>query len=369
MNRTQFLQTILPIGLGAFFMKDALAFNEPNARPNWPNTPGFLKPGDTIAITCPGGPLENKDLQNCISTLQSWGFKTKVGKTIGHQWQRYGGTDKERAEDFQACLDDPAISAILFGRGGYGVMRIIDTINWEKFVANPKWLIGFSDITAIHCHVNASFGIPTMHAHMANGFTNHGGEASESIRLALTGKTINYNFAGTMENICGQISGELVGGNLSLIYAMQASKSELKTTGRILLIEDVSEFKYSVDRMLMNLKRSGKLEGLAALVVGGLSIKDEADPDYVMHIEELVYEKVKEYNYPVCFKFPAGHQRNNFALKLGIPYQLTVGKSFCNLTELPNKQFKPAVNQTATDSLQASDVKTADETTAGQGLK
>jgi muramoyltetrapeptide carboxypeptidase len=334
MNRTQFLHTILPVTLGAFFSKKAFAVSDTASQPLFSRTPKYLQPGDTIAVTCPAGPVEKGEIQNCITALESWGFKTKIGHTVGSHWQRFGGTDEERAADLQGCLDDEQVAAVLFARGGYGVMRIMDKINWERFAEHPKWLVGYSDITAIHCHVNTLYKIPTLHAPMASSFKSQPDEASESIKQALTGQAIHYKFAGNAYNKCGQTTGEMVGGNLSMIYAMQASKSELNTDGKILLIEDVSEYKYTIDRMLMNLKRSGKLEKLAALVVGGITgIKTDAETNYPVSIEELVYEKVKEYNYPVCFHFPAGHQRLNLALKLGMQYQLNVGKNDCSLKE------------------------------------
>ena len=223
-------------------------------------------------------------------------------------------------------------------------MRIMDKINWEKFAAHPKWLIGFSDITAIHCHVNALYQIPTMHAQMANGFSAQANDSAESLRRALTGESIQYKFAGHKYNASGQTTAEMVGGNLSLIYAMQASESELQTDGKILLIEDVSEYKYTIDRMLLSLKRSGKLENLAALVVGGITgTREDSEKDYPVSIEEMVYDNVKEYRYPVCFHFPEGHQMLNMALKLGLPYQLTVSKTSCSLTEISMPKYSSLV--------------------------
>jgi muramoyltetrapeptide carboxypeptidase len=356
-NRKHFLQTILPVGLGAFFLKNAWAFSDPVIQPVWSFTPKYLQPGDTIAITCPASPLDAEEARNCVNALKSWGYKIKMGQTVGDHWQRFGGTDEERAADLQACLDDDNVAAVLFGRGGYGVMRIMDKINWEKFALKPKWLVGYSDITAIHCHVNAVYGIPTLHADMANGFNGTEDQALLSMKRALSGGIINYTFPGYEGNKSGLVTGELVGGNLSLIYAMQASKSELKTDGKILLIEDVSEYKYTVDRMLMNLKRSGKLENLAALAVGSFTAtKTDTETSFPMSIEEIIYDKVKEYSYPVCFHFPAGHQRLNLALKLGVNYQFTVGRSSCNLTEVPLQQIKKIETPLLPDSLQAAEL-------------
>lgn len=335
MNRQQFLTTILPVTLGGFLSKKLFAGNDPFIQPYPYKIPSFLKAGSLIGITCPGSPLEIKDVQNCLAALQSWGFRVNLGRTVGSHWERFGGTDDERALELQQFLDDENIEAILFGRGGYGVMRILDRLNWEKFAAKPKWLIGFSDITAIHCHINSFYGIPTIHSDMANGFDVLPDESSVSLYNVLTGIPISYQVEGSPYNKTGMVQGQLVGGNLTLVYAMQSSPSELRTEGKILMLEDVSEYKYSIDRMLVSLKRSGKLSGLAALVVGGFTgIKEEQQVKFTLPLEEIVLEKVKEYSYPVCFNFPAGHQKNNLAFKLGVKYNLNIMKEESCISEM-----------------------------------
>ena len=333
MKRKSFLQTILPAALATFAGKQLLAMPDPPARTGFGALPPYLKPGDTIAITCSASPQEAAGLRNCKKQLEDWGFKIQFGDTVGKQWQRFGGTDEERAADLQRLLDDSTVNSILFGRGGYGIMRMMDKINWEQFRRHPKWLIGFSDITAFHCHLN-NFPVPTIHADMGNGFNGTEDDAAITLHNVLTGNRINYNCDGFTLNRPGTASGELVGGNLSLLCAMQGSKSELQTAGKILLIEDVSEYKYTVDRMLMNLKRSGKLDGLAGLIVGGFTAtKEDTESNFPMTMEELIYEKVQEFNYPVCFHFPAGHQKLNFALKLGVQYNFSVSKTLSQLVE------------------------------------
>lgn len=352
MNRKRFLQTIGMAAPGAFFLNHAEAHNEPVAQPVWSHIPRYLQPGDTIAITCPASPVLEEDINNCIGALQAWGFKIKIGRTVGRVWERFGGTDEDRLADLQDCLDDDQVAAILFGRGGYGIMRIMDKIKWEKFLLHPKWLVGFSDITALHCHLHKTFHIASIHGNMATGFKRIPNESNISIRKVLSGIAIHYDFEGCSSNKPGLATGELIGGNLSLLYAMQASKSELSTDGKILFIEDVSEYKYNIDRMLMNLKRSGKLEKLAALVVGGLfSEKPEKETDFLMPVEEIVLDKVKDYAYPVCFNFPSGHQQPNLALKLGMHYQLAVSRSFCNLAEMPLLNMKSVVTVGSANSL------------------
>ncbi len=341
MNRKNFLQRIIPASAALLWGRDLLA--SPTTTTHHGKLPKYLKPGATIAITCPASPMTLEDVQYCVTTLQNWGYKVRLGNTIGLQWQRFAGTDDQRANDLQTLLDDDDVDAVLFGCGGYGVMRMMDKINWRKFAAKPKWLVGFSDITAFHCHINRLYGIPTLHADMANGFTGMQDAPALSIKDALSGKKIEYTASPNQLNRNGTASGVLVGGNLSLIYAMQGSKSELQTHGKILLIEDRGEYKYNVDRMLMNLKRSGKLNHLSGLVAGGFSASKEAEEiNYTLSIEEIIYDKVKEYNYPVCFNFPVGHQAENMALKLGMNYRLSVTNEGCSLKE---KTMMPAKNQ------------------------
>jgi muramoyltetrapeptide carboxypeptidase len=230
------------------------------------------------------------------------------------------------------------VKAIMFARGGYGVMRMMDKVDWSAFARKPKWLIGFSDITAFHCHIHTLYGVPTIHADMGNGFSAADDPASISLKKMLTGTRQPYQVDGYYLNRLGTATGKLVGGNLSLITAMQGSKSALDTAGKILLIEDVSEYKYTIDRMLMNLKRSGRLDNLAGLVVGGFTAtKADTEDTFDMSVEEIILEKVKEFSYPVCFHFPAGHQRLNLALKLGAYHRLevTAGRSYLTETVPP----------------------------------
>lgn len=321
--------------MGAIFAASPslLAF-APDPPSKYVPIPPYLKPGDFIGITCPAGSIDVKDARYAEVTLSRWGFKTKLGSTIGKDWNRFAGTDEERALDLQRQLDDPILKAIIFGRGGYGTIRMMDKINWDGFKKNPKWLIGYSDITALHCHISKNFGIPTIHGRMASGFGTQEDYSEISLKEALSGKPLMYNWEPSKLNRTGVANGLLVGGNLSLICAMQASQSELDTEKKILFIEDVSEYKYTVDRMLMNLKRSGKLEKLAGLVVGGFTgTKIDEDGFFTMSMEELILEKVREFDFPVCFGFPAGHQKPNLAIKFNLPYILKVSPEGCTLGE------------------------------------
>ena len=333
MQRRSFLQRLGPLGISLAAAPGLVAFtNEPAAK-RGPNPP-YLKPGDYIGITCPAGTIDQKEARYAEVMLGRWGYKTKLGQTIGKNWNQFAGTDEERAADFQRLLDDPMVKAILFGRGGYGTMRMMDLVNWDMFKKNPKWLVGYSDITAFHCHVNRNFGIPTIHARMAGSFGTMEDESEISLRDTLSGKPQVYHWKAQPLNRQGMGEGILVGGNLSLIYAMQAGPSELDTTGKILFIEDVSEYKYTVDRMLMNLKRSGKLSKLAGLIIGGFTaIKEEEEGFFTISMNEIIFEKVREYGFPVAFGFPAGHQRPNLALKFGMPFKFNVTEADCVLAE------------------------------------
>jgi muramoyltetrapeptide carboxypeptidase len=333
MQRRSFLEKFGSLGALVAASPSLLAF-KPDPPAKYVPHPPYLKEGDFVGITCPAGSIDQKDARYAEVMLSRWGLKTKIGKTIGKDWNRFAGTDEERAADLQHQLDDPMVKAIIFGRGGYGTMRMMDKINWDGFKKNPKWLIGYSDITAFHCHINRNFGIPTIHGRMAAGFGTVEDYSETSLKNALTGKPLMYKWKSFGLNRPGSVQGQLVGGNLSLIYAMQASPSELDTKGKILFIEDVSEYKYTVDRMLMNLKRSGKLENLAALLVGGFTqTKEDADGYFRMTMEDIIFEKVAEYKYPVAFAFPAGHQSPNLALKFGMPHQLVIGEEECMLAE------------------------------------
>ncbi len=233
--------------------------------------PPYLEPGDTIGIVCPGGYMAAERVQACIDTLREWGWPVKTGLTVGSASTNYfSGTDEERLEDLQLMLDDPQVRAILFGRGGYGLSRILDRLDFKKFREHPKWLIGYSDITALHAHVYANFGIATLHAPMAGAFDGEDRDDHylEALRNSLEGKKIRYHCDTHPFNRRGEAIGELVGGNLALLAHCVGTRSDIRTKGRILFIEDIGEYLYNIDRMLRQLKRAGKLERLAGLIVG-----------------------------------------------------------------------------------------------------
>jgi muramoyltetrapeptide carboxypeptidase len=299
--------------------------------------PAYLKKGDTIGLTCPAGYMAAEKAQTCISTLQQWGFEVMVGKTLGSSSVNYfSGTDEERLDELQAMLDDPAINAILCARGGYGVSRIIDRISFKKFNKHPKWIIGYSDITVLHAHLYSNYKTASIHSPMAAAFNNgeNHNEYIRSLHRALVGRKGIYKSAVHPFNRQGRASGPLVGGNLSLLSHLVGTPSDLKTANKILFIEDTGELIYSTDRMMQQLKRSGKLERLAGLVVGGFTEVRDTERPFGQTVEELIHELVKEYDYPVCYNFPVSHGKENYALKVGITYQLKTTRGTVELREI-----------------------------------
>lgn len=297
--------------------------------------PPYLIPGARIGITCPAGAVAMEDMKYMFNQLSDWGFSYVLGSTIGSSYFKYSATDDERLADLQRMLDDDSIDAILFGRGGYGSVRIIDQLDFSKFIQKPKWLLGFSDITCIHSHIHTNYGIATIHAHMSGGYKpkEFNFESTKSILDVLTAKPIQYQIIPHGMNRLGDADGMLIGGNLTLLADLIGTPSDVDTKGKVLCIEDISEYKYKLDRMLWQMKRSGKLDHLAGLLVGGFTDTLDNEIPFGMTEYEMVWEKVKDYDYPVCFDFPIGHQPRNLALKLGIPYHLHVGKHWVELKE------------------------------------
>ncbi|HLK28011.1 MAG TPA: LD-carboxypeptidase [Puia sp.] len=298
--------------------------------------PPYLNSGDTIGIVCPAGYMALEKAQTCINVLQEWGYKVKIGKTLGSDSQNYfSGTDEERLDDFQQMLDDDEVKAILCARGGYGIGRIIEQISFKKFKHSPKWIIGFSDVTILHSHIYSNYKISTLHAPMASAFNDeeYKNEFVQSLKNVLEGKKIKYECAVHEFNKKGEAIGELVGGNLSLIAHLNGSSSDIKTKGRILFLEDVGEYLYNIDRMFYQLKRSGKLYKLAGLIIGGFTDMKDTERPFGKSIYEIIYDVVKEYDYPVCFNFPVSHSKENYALKIGAGYKLKAGKNKAVLEE------------------------------------
>jgi len=266
------------------------------------------------------------EMQPAIELLQSWGLEVVKGMYLFGDEDQYSGSDQQRWADFQMVLDDASIDAVIFARGGYGFVRIIDKLDFTKFMRHPKWLIGFSDVTVLHNHVNRNLKVETIHAPMAINIPNTPKAVLENLHQLLTGNKVSYQYPAHFFNRRGKASGELVGGNLSLIHTLAGTPSDLLTKGKILFLEDLDEYLYHIDRMMLNLKRSGKLHGLKALVIGGMTdMKDNAIP-FGKSAEEIILDAVKEYDYPVAFGISSGHIERNEPLVMGRKMKLTVGE-------------------------------------------
>jgi len=288
-------------------------------------TPSYLKPGDQVGIICTARSFSAEEAKPAIELLESWGLKPVLGKTIGINTHQLGGTDQQRAEDLQQMIDNPEIKAIWIARGGYGTVRIIDKIDFSGFIQNPKWIIGFSDITVLHSHIH-NLGVATLHAIMPFSVPKASEEAKETLRKALFGATYSFQIEPDSYNRNGNTVGQLVGGNLSIIYSLLGSKSSIDTSGKILYLEDLDEYLYHIDRMFYNLKRNGYFNHLNGLIIGGMTDMHDNSIPFGFDVKQIITDLVKEYNFPVCFEFPAGHLSDNRALKLGTKISLEVHK-------------------------------------------
>lgn len=285
--------------------------------------PEFLQKGDTVGILATARKIDLASLKPAIKLLESWGLNVVIGKTIGPEQNQLAGSDFLRAEDFQEMLDNPAIKAIWGAKGGYGTVRIIDQIDFTNFKKKPKFIIGFSDMTVLHSHIN-NMGIATLHAVMGSTVERATPEAIESFRRALFGEKQKYCVDAHSYNKKGVAVGELVGGNLSVLYSIMGSPSEIDYKGKILFIEDLDEYLYHIDRMMMNLKRNGYFDNLAGLIVGGMTSMNDNEIPWGKDALQIIQDVTAEYNFPVIYNFPAGHIRDNRALIFGKKVKISV---------------------------------------------
>lgn len=285
--------------------------------------PEYLKKGDTVGILATARKIDLATIEPGIKLLESWGLKVVIGKTIGKEQNQLAGADWQRATDFQEMLDNPTIKAIWAAKGGYGTVRIVDRINFTEFKKKPKWIIGFSDITVLHSHIN-NMDIGTLHAIMAISAKTATPEAIESFRKALFGEKLEYHIPTHPFNKKGKAQGELVGGNLSVLYSIQGSKSAVDMKGKILFLEDLDEYLYHIDRMMMNLKRNGSLDGLKGIIIGGMTSMNDNDIPWGKDALEIIEDVVKDLKIPIAYNFPAGHIKDNRALILGKTVTLDV---------------------------------------------
>ena len=296
--------------------------------------PSHLKPGDTIGIICPSGYIPLEKVQICIQTLEKWGYKVKLGITVGAKKDSFSGTDQQRAEDLQTMFDDASVKAILCARGGYGASRIINTIHFQAFNKQPKWVIGFSDITVLHAAILQQ-NCMSIHGPMAAAFAK--GEAGEpyieSLKQVLEGQQTSYTIPAHSMNTLGNAKAELVGGNLCILAHLIGSKNALDTNGKILFIEDVGEYHYNIDRLMIQCKNAGLFDNLAGLVIGGFTDLKDPSSDFGASAYEIIKEHIVGYTYPICFDFPISHSLPNFAIKQGQVYSLAVSAQEVSLTE------------------------------------
>lgn len=288
--------------------------------------PNYLKLGDKIALISTARKISEQEIEPSLNIIQNWGFKPVKGKNLHKVYHQFAGTVQQRSEDLQWALNDPEIKAIICARGGYGTVQLIDGINFDAFRKNPKWICGYSDVTVLHAHIQQNFGIASLHSSMPLNFPKNGldNEASLTLKKALLGEKLSYQAETHVLNKNGKVNAEIVGGNLSILYALTGTNSQLKTEGKILFLEDLDEYLYHIDRMMQNLKRAGMLQNLAALIIGGMSDMKDNAVAFGKNAEEIIAEVISEYDYPLCFNFPAGHIENNFALKMGANVQLEI---------------------------------------------
>jgi muramoyltetrapeptide carboxypeptidase len=291
--------------------------------------PELLKSGDTISILAPSGVLNNfdKKIEKAINIFKSWGLNVVLGNHIYDKNGHFAGTDKNREKDFQKALDNKNIKAIWCARGGYGAVRIIDKLNFDNYLKNPKWIIGFSDITVIHNKLNF-LNSESIHAMMITGFEDIGqnNDSLSKLKNVLFGDSLSYSIASNKNNKAGKSEGIIVGGNLTLIQSTIGSKTELKMKDKILFIEEIGEYAYHIDRMLYSLKRAGYFENCKGLIVGQISDVKKNNTDFGRSINELILDVLDEYNFPILFDFPAGHEKTNFPIILGRKVILDVSK-------------------------------------------
>ncbi len=291
-----------------------------------------LNIGDKIGIISTARKISLEELKPSIKLLEEWGLKVVFGKNLFKEDNQFSGTVTQRSSDLQSMIDDDSIKAILCARGGYGTVQIIDKVDFSHLIKNPKWIIGYSDVTVLHSHLH-QLGITSLHATMPINFEKNTPKALESLKSALFGlgnlTEINHHHF----NRFGKVEGEIVGGNLSILYSLLGSGSDINTDGKILFIEDLDEYLYHVDRMMMNLKRNGKLNNLKALIIGGMSDMNDNTIPFGKTAEEIILEYIKEFDFPVCFNFPAGHLDDNRCVRFGVKSVLEVNKNGVSLSQ------------------------------------
>ncbi|SDB63497.1 muramoyltetrapeptide carboxypeptidase [Flavobacteriaceae bacterium MAR_2010_188] len=293
-------------------------------------TPPYLKAGDTVAIVAPSGVLKDRDdyIERSKKLLSDWGLVAVVGDNVFKSDNHFAGTDAERCEDLQNAMDDPKVSAIWCARGGYGTVRILDKLNYTKFKKNPKWIIGYSDITALHNQIHIK-GFESIHGMMCTSVAEDMEdikETVESFRKSIFGEELSYTLKGSEDNRVGKVIAPLVGGNLTMLHTQLGSTTSIDTSGKILFIEDIGEYKYHIDRMLQSLKRAGYFDNCKGLIVGDMSKLRKNSTLWGSSVEQLILDALSKYDFPIAFNMPAGHEDDNRAMILGRTVELNVSK-------------------------------------------
>lgn len=288
--------------------------------------PPLLAPGSTIGITATARKVVMPELTFAIQSMTSAGYKIILSPEVFAAENQFAGSDEVRAAAFNQLLANPEIDAIWCARGGYGSVRLLEKIDWHLLQQYPKWIMGFSDITAIHSHVYTQVGACSIHCPMPFAFEKQTEASQQNLQKMLGTGSLSYQAPNHLLNRKGAASGKMVGGNLSVLYSLLASKSQMQTNGCILFLEDLDEYLYHIDRMMMALKRAGMLENLSGLVVGGMTDMHDNPQPFGRSVEEIVFDAVSQYKYPVCFGFPSGHIATNFAWIHGATATLNVGE-------------------------------------------
>lgn len=288
--------------------------------------PPFLKANDKIAIVATARKISKEEIGEAIKIFETWGLQVELGKTIGLSQNQFAGSDEERAKDLQSMLNRSDIKAIVCARGGYGTIRILDFLDFTAFTEHPKWLVGYSDVCILHSLINNYLGIQSLHATMPINFKNNTDASIQSLKKALFGETYTINFQNHPLNKMGEAEAEVIGGNLSILYSLLGTKSAFNPDNKILFLEDLDEYLYHIDRMMMALKRAGKLSKLKALVVGGMTQMNDNAISFGKNAEEIILEHCQEYEYPICFNAPIGHLDNNLSLYFGRKLSLKIEK-------------------------------------------
>ncbi|MCO5247375.1 MAG: LD-carboxypeptidase [Chitinophagales bacterium] len=289
--------------------------------------PPFLKIGDTVGLISTARKIHVEEVEFAIQLFEKKGFKVKLGKTIGAECNQFAGDDRLRKSDLQNMLDDTHVKAVICCRGGYGTVKIIDDINYTNFLNHPKWIVGYSDVSVLHVHINNLMGISTLHATMPINYEGNSTVALDSLFDLLSGKTIHYHFDSHPLNRSGKANAQVIGGNLSILYSLLGTKTYLNTSNKILFIEDLDEYLYHIDRMMSALKRSGKLNNLSGLIIGGMTDMHDNNISFGKSAEEIIREYTEEFTYPICFNFPAGHISDNRAIAFGVEAELNIEKN------------------------------------------